>query len=218
MNRAWRCPTVRIAYWRELFPARSIRPCPGAARRRRRRVLVDGNVLAKATVFRVRRSRIHSPDHRFFAYTFDESGSESYTLMVRIWRPDAICRSRQGGFASPGPTATHLLLGLDDEFRSLLSIASPWNRSADDALVYEEQDLQFSVSVDRTRSGRFIVIFAASSDTAKNGSSRPRPESEPRLVQPRVAELMYSVDDCGDQLSPDQRRRRRRLQDRDRAG
>ena len=47
-------------------------------------VLVDGNVLAQGRpYFAFGDSRAHSPNHRYFAYLIDDTGSESYTLKVR---------------------------------------------------------------------------------------------------------------------------------------
>ena len=72
---------------------------------------------------------------------------------------------------------------------------------ANDTLVYEEKDLQFSVSVGKTSSGRFVVISAATSDTSEvRIVETAKPESEPRLVQARMPGLMYGADDGGDRL------------------
>ena len=78
-------PDGPYAYWRKFVPGGEhlvhVRaPRDGGDEE----VLVDGNVLAKGKpYFALGDTRIHSPDHRYFAYTFDDSGSESFTLAVR---------------------------------------------------------------------------------------------------------------------------------------
>ena len=168
-------------------------------------VLVDGNVLAKGRpYFAFGDTRIHSPDHRYFAYTFDDSGSESYTLVVRDLAakrdlPDVIKSVSNFTWADSNVI---YYVRQDDELRARFVYRHRLGTDpANDTLVYEENDLQFSVSVGRTNSGRFVVISAASSDTSEARIvETAKPESEPRLVEARTPGLMYGIDDGGDQL------------------
>jgi oligopeptidase B len=70
-----------------------------------------------------------------------------------------------------------------------------------DQLVYEEKDFGFAVSVDTTRSGRFVVISTEDLDTSEGWLiDAERPESAPRLVVAREPGLRYYLDDWGDRL------------------
>ena len=168
-------------------------------------LLVDGNVLAQGrSYFDFGESRRHSPDHRFYAYTIDETGSETFTLLVRDLAskrdlPDTI--KAVSGFAW-ADSSTLFYSRFDDEHRPRFVYRHRIGTDpADDPLIYEEKDLQFMVSVRRTSSGRFIVIETASSKTAEERLiDTARPESTPIVVQEREENLMYSVDDWGDQL------------------
>ena len=168
-------------------------------------VLVDGNVLAKGRpYFAFGDTRIHSPDHRYFAYTFDDSGSESYTLMVRDLAakrdlPDVIKSVANFTWADSNVI---YYVRQDDELRGRFVYRHRLGTDpANDTLVYEETDLQFSVTVGRTNSGRYVVISSASPDTSEaRFVETTKPESEPRLVEARTPGLMYGIDDGGEQL------------------
>ena len=168
-------------------------------------VLVDGNVLAEGKpYFAFGDSYAHSPNHRYFAYLIDDSGSESFTLLVRDLEtkrdlPDVI--KKVSGFAWADSNVIYYVRH-DDELRSRFVYRHRLGTDpANDTLVYEESDLQFSVAVGRTNSRRFVVISATTQDTAEERFvETAKPESEPRLIQARVAGLMYGADDGGDRL------------------
>ena len=148
-------PDGPYAYWRKFVPGGEhlvhVRaPRDGGDEE----VLVDGNVLAKGKpYFAFGDTRIHSPDHRYFAYTFDDSGSESYTLMVRDLAakrdlPDVIKAVSDFTWADSNVI---YYVRQDDELRSRFVYRHRLGTDpANDPLVYEEKDLQFSVSVGRT--------------------------------------------------------------------
>jgi oligopeptidase B len=168
-------------------------------------VLVDGNVLAQGRpYFSFGDSRAHSPDHRYFAYTIDDTGSESFTLLVRDLEtkqdlPEVFKAVAEFVWAN---SQVIYYVRQDDDLRARFVYRHRLGTNpADDALVYEETDLQFTVAVGRTSSGRLVVISTVSSDTSEERIvETARPESEPRLIQARAAGVMYSVDDGGDHL------------------
>ena len=199
-------PDGPYAYWRKFVPGGEYivhvrAPRDGGAEE----ILVDGNELAKGKpYFAWGDTRIHSPDHRYFAYTFDDSGAESFTLAVRDLAarsdlPDVI--KAVSGFTWADSNVIYYVRQ-DDELRSRFVYRHRLGTDpANDPLVYEEKDLQFSVSVGRTGSGRFVVISAATWDTSEARIvETAKPEGEPRLIQARTPGLMYSIDDGGDRL------------------
>ena len=169
-------------------------------------VLVDGNMLAEGKpYFAFGDSRSHSPEHSYFAYTFDDSGSESYTLQVRDLEakrdlPDVI--KQVSGFAWADDRTIYYVRHDEDLRARLVYRHRLGTNPADDPLVYEEADLQFTVSVGRTNSGRFVVINTTSSDTSESRIvETANAEGKPWLVQQRLEGLMYGVDDGGDRLT-----------------
>jgi oligopeptidase B len=168
-------------------------------------ILVDGNVLAEGrSYFSFGEAVHHSPDHRLFAYTIDDTGSEDYTLIVRDLAskrdlPDTI-KGVSGLAWADG--STFFYTKRDDEHRTRFVYRHRVGTNpADDPLIFEEKDPQFSVGVGRTQNGRFVVIGTSSSDTSEQWLiDASRPESAPVRVQARVENLMYSVDHWDDQL------------------
>ena len=72
------------AYWRKFVPGaehpRIVRAPRGGGPEQ---VLLDGAALAAGKSYFTFGEHHHSPDHRLYAYTVDETGSESYNLRVR---------------------------------------------------------------------------------------------------------------------------------------
>lgn len=192
------------AYWRRYLPGAEqpqyLRaPRDGGAEE----VLLDGNELAKGEAFFTIGMTAHSPDHRYYAYTVDNTGDENHTLFVRdlVSKRDLPAGIRgvsgEAGFAW-ADSRTLYYVRLDEKL---------WPRSvyrhrlgtdpARDTLVYRESDPAIGVSVRRTSSGRFIVISGAADrviDTA-------RPDSSAVVVQVRLPGVSYNViDDWGDQF------------------
>src|SRR5262245_24573057 len=178
-------PDGPYAYWRKFVPGGEhiihVRaPRDGGDEE----VLADGNELAKGRgYFAFGDVRIHSPDHRYFAYTFDDSGSESYTLVVRDLAakrdlPDVI---KSVATFSWVDSNVIYYVRQDDELRARFVYRHRLGTDpASDPLIYEEKDLEFSVTVGRTSSNRFVVISSSSSDTAEARIvETAKPESEP---------------------------------------
>jgi oligopeptidase B len=74
--------------------------------------------------------------------------------------------------------------------------------SADaDELVYEEKELGYFIDLDVTSSGIFVVITVSNHETSEVWLlERSDPEAEPRVVAPRAANLLYSVEHHGSDL------------------
>ncbi len=136
---------------------------------------------------------------------------------------DATCRRSSTGLrASPGrrTAARCSMCGHDENHRPRFVYRHRVGTDpAKDRLVYEEKDLGFEVSVNTTRSGRFVVISTSNGDTSEERLiDAARPLSDPVLVVRRQPGLRYSVRRLGRPVGhPHQCRRRRRLQDRHRA-
>ena len=77
-------PDGPYAYRRRFVPGGEISSTSATRVTAETRRSCDGDALAKGKpYFAFGDTVIHSPDHRFFAYTFDDSGSESFSPGVR---------------------------------------------------------------------------------------------------------------------------------------
>ena len=114
-------PDGQYAYWRKFLPGaehpRIVRaPRAGGAEQ----VLLDGPRLAAGKPYFSFGETHHSPDHRLYAYTVDETGSETYDLRIRNIRsgrdlPDVI--SEVASFAWAQDSRTLFYVRLDEDHR-----------------------------------------------------------------------------------------------------
>ncbi|MDH3700365.1 MAG: S9 family peptidase [Alphaproteobacteria bacterium] len=147
-----------------------------------------------------------SPDHRRLAYATDLNGSEIYTIQVKDLTQgrllDDTIANAHGALVWANDGETFFYTVLDDNHRpSRVYRHRVGDDPATDALIYEEPDAGFFVSIGRTESRRFIVIDAHDHETSEvRLIDAAQPDSAPVLVAARETELEYSVSHHGDQL------------------
>ena len=169
-------------------------------------VLLDGDAEAEGKSYYRIGGRSHSLDHRRFAWTIDENGSEFYALRVKDLETghrldDAIERC-SGGFVWAADHETLFYTELDDNHRPCKVLRHRVGTDpADDALVYEEPDAGFFVNVALTESRRFVVIDAHDHVTSEvRLVDAARPDTAPVLVAERDPMTEYDVSHHGDRL------------------
>ena len=169
-------------------------------------ILLDGDAEAEGkSYFRIG-GRGHSFDHRRFAWTVDENGSEFYTLRVKDLETgkvlDDIIERCSGGFVWAGDHQTVLYTVLDDNHRPCKVLRHRIGTDpAGDVLVYEEADAGFFLNAGLTESRRFVVIDAHDHITSEvRLVDAERPDSAPMLIAPRDPMTEYAVSHHGDRL------------------
>ncbi|MDA8063113.1 MAG: S9 family peptidase [Actinomycetota bacterium] len=163
-------------------------------------VILDQNELAAGSesfalgVFDV------SPDHRVLAYAIDLDGDERYSLRFRDLEagsdlPDRV-EDVTYGSAWSARSSTLFYVRPDAAMRPF----QVWRHTlgsdpSQDVLVFEEPDERFFVSVDATRSRRFVVIHSASKMTSAAWSvPADRPDEEPSVVLAPEDGVEYDVE------------------------
>ncbi|MFV8836475.1 S9 family peptidase [Aquisalimonas sp.] len=146
----------------------------------------------------------HSPDHRYLAYAVDTSGAESWTIRIRDLQtgtdlPDSI-RDARGDFDWAADGRTLFYTVLDDDHRPKWVYRHRLGEDpAADHLVYEEPDDGFFVGMDKTESGRYLVISSHDHVTSEvRVIPADNPDAEPWLLLPRETGVEYDVADHGD--------------------
>ena len=155
--------------------------------------------------FRVGACR-HSPDHRTIAYTTDLTGSEYFTLRFRDAASGEDLQDRidnlQPGveWANDGRTVFYTVL--DENHRpSKVCRHVLGDDPANDATVYEEPDPGFFIGLDKTESGRFVLIESHDHTTSEvQLIDADDPASAPRVVAPRDKDVEYAVAHHGERL------------------
>jgi oligopeptidase B len=168
-------------------------------------VMLDENVAAGSSkYFRVGVTRV-SPDDRLLAFTVDTLGNERYTLMVKELAtgrllPDRVLMVNYSlEWADDNRT---LFYGMGDAanrpsriLRHVLGSANP------DALIADEPDDLFGLSLDKTKDRKFILISDGSFSSTE---FRYLPSASPlgafRVIQPKTKDLEYSVDHHGNKF------------------
>jgi oligopeptidase B len=169
-------------------------------------VLLDGNREAEGTSFFRVGACMQSPNHRLLAYSVDTNGSERFRISVKDLETGSLLgdalEDAQGSLVWAQDGQTLFYTTLDEEHRpSKVFRHRLGSAQSDDVLVYEEANPGFFVSLDKTESGRFIIISAHDHTTSEvRVIDAADPESEPRLLAARRPDVEYEVTDHGDRF------------------
>ncbi|HEV7677687.1 MAG TPA: S9 family peptidase [Candidatus Dormibacteraeota bacterium] len=169
-------------------------------------VILDQNSLAEGHEYLRVGDAAVSPDHQLLAYTVDVNGSEQFRLRIRDLET--------GRDLDDDVERVYYSLAWAADNRTLLytrpdAAMRPWQvwrhrvgtPAAADTLVLQEDDDRFFTEVQRTRSGRLLLIAVGSKTTTEWWMlDAADPGAAPRLVEPRTQGHEYSVDHHGNSL------------------
>jgi oligopeptidase B len=169
-------------------------------------ILIDENVLAEGQEYCALGAFEVSPDHCLLAWSLDTEGDEDHVLRIRDMEtgedhPEAIPGTSYGAaWASDNRTVFYTTL---DESRR------PWRvwrhrlgtDPSADVIVHQEDDDRFFCSIERTRSGGFLVIDLRSAVTSETRLLRADdPQGTFTILQERRQEVEYGLDHHGDRF------------------
>jgi oligopeptidase B len=167
-------------------------------------VILDLNALAEGQKYLAPGAIEVSDDGNLLAYSLDTTGFRQYTLYVKDLRtgklgPDRVEKTVAYSVAWAADNRS-LFYVTEDAAKRPYRV---WRHTVgtegkSDVLVHEERDERFTLSVQRTRSGEFLIF---SSDSATTSEARVlsarNPGGKPRMVEPRQQDHEYSVDHHG---------------------
>ena len=165
-------------------------------------VLLDENALAGSRAYSRVGLRQVSPDGNLLAYTWDTTGGEWYTLILKDLRTGRHLTDRidsvnyEVEWASDNRT---LFYGRDDAAhrayrvqRHVLGDAGP------DPVVYQDSDPLFNVELAKSKDQSYLFINAESFTSSDTRYLRAdQPDGEWRVLLPRTPEVVYSVEHHG---------------------
>jgi oligopeptidase B len=163
-------------------------------------VMLDGDALAAGKAYFQLGGMEHSPDHRLLAWSADDKGSEIDTLRVRDLGSGEdlsdIVPEISGSPVWAADSSAFYYVRLDEYHRpSRIFRHRLGTPASDDALVYEEQDSRFFVSLGRTQSGRFADISVHDHETSESWLvDLTVADAKPRLVAARETSVQYDVE------------------------
>jgi oligopeptidase B len=166
-------------------------------------VVLDINELAKGQTFMSVAAYAVSPDGNLLAYSYDNTGFRQYKLAVKDLRTGKTLEDhaeRVGSVVWANDNKT-IFYSQEDEvskrqyrlYRHTTGTAGP------DALVYEEKDERFDVSVAKTLSRAYIFLVLASHTTSEaRYIPADQPMAEFKVMEPRRQGVEYYPDHNGD--------------------
>ena len=169
-------------------------------------VMLDGNELARGHEYFDLGYVERSLDDRLLAYAVDLDGSERHQLRFRDLATgqdlDDVIRGVYYGSAWSADSKTFFYLMPDAAVRPY----QVWRHvlgtpTEDDVLVMQEDDERFELSVEQTKSERY-VIFTSTSQVTSESLFIPsdQPQAEPVLVEARRHGIEYNIDHQGDRF------------------
>ena len=163
-------------------------------------VILDANELAKGHEYFELGYVERSPDENLVAYAVDTDGSELHELRFRELAAgrdlDDVLRGVYYGAAWSADSRTFFYARPDAAMRPYQIWRHRLGTAPEqDVLVLQEDDERFELSVEPSKSERFILITSASQVTSEcRFLSSDAPEGELVMVEPRRPDIEYSVD------------------------
>lgn len=162
----------------------------------REEILLDENVLARGQKYFSLGSFDVNPDHTLLAYSTDTTGDERHTLYIKDLRTGKLGKERIESVSDTewAEDGVHLFYTVEEHPHPprkvyLHRLDSP---QSEDVLVYEEADLQWYVTIEKSRSRRYIFIMSAKFDaTEVRFLPAHEPLSKLTLFAPRAKEIKY---------------------------
>jgi oligopeptidase B len=167
-------------------------------------ILLDGDVEAEGkSYFRIG-GIDHSSDHKLLLWSYDDKGSEYYTLKVRDIatssdNEDVVADTGGSGQWNADNTG-FFYTRLDDNHRPSQIFYHQLGESPEqDRLVYEEADAGFFMDVGGTRLNDWILISINDHETSEYRIiPAARPDAAPALVKARETGVQYDLEEGGD--------------------
>ncbi|MCW5624835.1 MAG: S9 family peptidase [Burkholderiales bacterium] len=163
-------------------------------------VILDLNQLAKGHPYLGLGAFDVSPDARLLAFSTDYTGFREYTLRVKNLDtgrllPVEIPKARSVAWAD----SETLFYATEDEAKRSCRVWRHRLGTDEHTLVFQEDDVRFSVGVDLCRSRRFVFITTSSATTSEVRSiPAAAPGTTPTLMVPRRQDHEYYADHHGD--------------------
>jgi len=169
-------------------------------------VELDCNVLADGHEYFELGYVDRSPDENLLAYAVDFSGKELHQLRFRDLRTGQDLEDELEGVyhgsAWSADSQSFFYVRPDGTMRPFQVWRHRLGTPEDeDVLVFQEDDERFELSVELTKSERYIILSSTSQITSESWfMPAGEPAASPRLIEARRHEVEYSVDHQGDRF------------------
>jgi oligopeptidase B len=168
--------------------------------------ILDVNELAKGQKFMALGAYLPSDDGNLLAYSMDNTGFRQYELHIRDLRngkDSPVIAEKVGSAAWANDNQTLFYTVEEDKTKRQYRLYrhKVGSEPGKDTLVFEEPDERFNIGVQKTRSGKYLILEISSHTTAEaRFLDAAQPAGEWKLVAPRQQDVEYYVDHRGDQF------------------
>ena len=169
-------------------------------------VILDENQLAEGLKYFHLGAVGVSRDHHLLAYSTDTSGSEEFLLRIKDLTsgkllPDII-KNTAASIAWANDSGTLYYLQLDNANRPYRLFRHVLGQDPKkDTLIFEEKDQRFELSLQKSRSRKFIFLVSESETTTEvRYLEADDPVGDFRVLSPRIQGVLYQVDHSGDRF------------------
>jgi oligopeptidase B len=165
-------------------------------------IMLDVNVLAEGHNFFSVRGLSVSTNNELLAYAVDTVGRRKYTIKFKNLATGEFLADEipevTGNLAWANDSKTVFYTRQDPETLRWFQVYR-YELGGDSTLVYQEDDVEFSTYVFKTKSDAYIMIACDQTEMSEyRFLDANTPTGEFKLVQPRREKLEYSVDHYGD--------------------
>ncbi len=167
-------------------------------------ILLDGNAMAEGHAYFQIGSWQVSHDNNLIAYAVDTVSRRIYTIYVKDLTTGKLYEhsipNTSGNLAWANDNQTLFYTVRDETLRPHKVYKHKLNESADkDALVFHEDDPSFRTFVYKTKSMQYLMIGSGSTmSTEYRFLDADKPDGTFKIIQPRQADMLYSLDHFGD--------------------
>lgn len=173
-------------------------------KKEREQIMLDADALSEGKDFFDLGDTAHSPDHKLLAWSADEAGSELHTIRVRDLEsgtdlPDEV-RDTTGDIVWANDSRAFFYVALDADHRPSRVLRHQLGTpSSADELLHDEADAGMFVDIDRTQSGRFLLITIGDHETSETRVvDLDDATARPTLIAARQIGRQYGLEHHGD--------------------
>lgn len=199
-------PPVRRGAWlywarrgaRQDYPVILRRPAAGGPPQ----VVLDLPAMARGKPYFALDVLELSDDGRSLAYSVDEVGDEDYTLRIKDLEagrhgPEVLAHVSSAAWSAGGDALLYTVR--DDTLRSYALRSRTRGPGGEDRLIFEEADPRFDLSIERSRSGEWLLLTSDAYVASEVQVARADAATGPwTAILRREAGHLYDVDHAGD--------------------
>lgn len=165
-------------------------------------VILDVNNMSQGHPYFESETYAVSPDNKLVAYAVDTLSRRQFTIYIKNLETGETLKdalfpcSKSIAWANDSKTIFYIENDPETLLGEKVRAHVCGTDASTDRIVYEEADHENYLSIERSRSGKLIMIGSKSTMSAEvRYVNADRPASETVIIQPRIKDVLYDVDE-----------------------